>query len=90
MDIGMTVERIKALSKTKGIKMKFLCSTLGVRENYFNDCKNKQLSIPEELIQKIAVVLETTPEYILGQTDNPIPHSDQIKEYLPYEKRGNV
>lgn len=88
MDIGMTVERIKALSKIKGIKMKFLCSTLGVRENYFNDCKNKQLSIPEELIQKIAVVLETTPEYILGQTDNPLPHSDQIKEYLPYEKRG--
>ena len=45
MDIKKSVDRIKALSKDRGFKMKHLCTKLGVRENYFNDCKNKNLTI---------------------------------------------
>ena len=35
MDVELTVERIKALSKTKGFKMKFICGNIGARDNYF-------------------------------------------------------
>lgn len=71
MSIALTVERIKALSKEKGFKMKHICSNLGVRENYFNDCKNKNLAIPDEKLKLTAVMLETTMEFLKGETDDP-------------------
>ena len=79
MDIKKSVDRIKALSKDRGFKMKHLCTKLGVRENYFNDCKNKNLTIPDNLISTLAIMLETTVEYLKGETDDPMFHLSTIE-----------
>ena len=46
MNIELTVDRIKTLSKTKGFKTKYICKNLGVRDNYFTDCKAKKTDNP--------------------------------------------
>lgn len=89
MDIVKSVERIKDLSKTRGFKMKHLCSRLGVRENYFNDCKNKNLVIPDDLISTLAVLLETTVDYLKGETDDPRFYLSSVgMKTLPYDDKG--
>lgn len=89
MDIKKSVDRIKALSKDRGFKMKHLCTKLGVRENYFNDCKNKNLTIPDNLISTLAIMLETTVEYLKGETDDPMFHLSSIgMKTIPYESKG--
>lgn len=73
MNIDLTVKRIKELSKNKGYKMKFICSSVNVRDNYFTDCRNKNITIPNNIIQKLSNLLETNEDYLMGITDNSSP-----------------
>ena len=84
----MNTDRIKALAKEQGKSITYLCSLLNRPKYYLNDIKKNDSEMPEEYLKIIANELNTTVAYLKGQTDNPLPHSDQIKEYLPYEKRG--
>ena len=70
MSIEMTVIRLKEITHNRGIKMKNLASQLGVRDNYFTDCKNKNIEIPEETLKKAAILLDTSLEYLKGETDD--------------------
>ena len=79
MNIDLTVKRIKELSKNKGYKMKFICSSVNVRDNYFTDCKNKKIIIPNNIIQILSNILETSEDYLMGITDNPLPTTNEIK-----------
>lgn len=64
-----TVDTIKMLAKEKGLSITFLCSKLGVAKVYFNDLKKHNREIPKEKLQVIADLLNTTPEYLLGKTE---------------------
>ena len=59
--------------------MKFICSSVNVRDNYFTDCKNKKIIIPNNIIQKLSNILETSEDYLMGITDNPLPTTNEIK-----------
>lgn len=63
------IDRIKSLSKEKGIKLSFLCEKLGLRRGYFSDCANGKDRLTDERISVIADALGTTPAYLMGETD---------------------
>lgn len=65
------IDRIRALAKEKGIKLGYITSVLGVSHTYFADVKNKKLDIPDERLKSIANILNTTPEYLRYETDDP-------------------
>ena len=89
MAIELTVERIKALSKSKGFKMKFICGNIGVRDNYFTDCKAKNIDIPVDKLTAVATMLNTTVAYLSGETDDPNFHLSSVGlKTFPYEKSG--
>ena len=89
MNVEITVNRIKARCKDRGFKMKFICSNLGVRDNYFTDCRNKGIAIPEETLRTVATMLDTTAAYLKGETDDPAFHVESVgMKVLPYEERG--
>lgn len=69
--------------------MKNLTAQLGVRDNYFTDCRNKKIEIPIELLKKAAVLLDTSIEYLKGETDDPRFSLKALgMTTLPYEKEG--
>ena len=78
MNIELTVDRIKNLSKLKGYKMKFICQNLGVRDNFFTDCKTKKLNIPDDILKQVSIILSTTVEYLKGETDDPHFHLSSV------------
>ncbi len=68
-----TIDRIKALAKQQGIKLKFICSSIGVAESFLGDVKNGRLRLSPERLGAIADLLDTTPAYLSGETDDPSP-----------------
>ena len=52
-----------------GWSLSFLASKLGLTASYFTDVKNGKTKIPEYRLIAIAELLNTTPEYLKGETD---------------------
>ena len=73
----VVLDRIKELSKKKGWPLTFLSSKLGLAASYFTDVKNGKTKISDDRLITIADILDTTPEYLKGETD--------VKEKTPAE-----
>ena len=67
--IAQIIERIKLLCSEKGYKQKFLFEQLQMSRGLFNDWKHKKSQPTNEVLVKIADILDTTPEYLRGETD---------------------
>lgn len=71
--INVNIGKIKEMAKTKGIKIKFICSQLGLSETYLSNVKNGKDRMTEERLFKIAEILGTSFEYLTDMTDDPEP-----------------
>lgn len=77
----MRFDRISALKKKKGVSYTYLCAQVGRGSNYIADCKNKGVAIPDDVIAVWADILDTTPEYLKGETDVK-ENQDKSMQYL--------
>ena len=71
----VNIDKIRTLTKLKGLKLGFVQEQLGVRRTYFAEVKAGKDSMSEERIKKVAEILGTTYEYLTDQTDNPEPRT---------------
>lgn len=79
----MKTDRIRSLSKEKGISLSFICRKLGVAPVYFIDIEKSSRDIPEDKLSVIADILNTTPEYLKGETDiKEKPAGESKPDYL--------
>ena len=62
------IDRIYSLAEEQGMKKQFLCQQIGINEAYFRQAKAKNV-LPESVVEKAAVVLNTTTDYLHGKTD---------------------
>ena len=76
----VNINKVKRLSKEKGIKQGFLCSQLGMTYAYLNDVAKGKSTMSDDRIKKIADVLGTTYEYLTNQTDDPKPKNKKTPE----------
>lgn len=76
----VNINKVKRLSKEKGIKQGFLCSQLGMTYAYLNDVAKGKSTMSDDRIKKIADVLGTTYEYLTDQTDDPKPKNKKTPE----------
>lgn len=65
----MRYDRLELLRKEKGISATHLCSQIGKERYYISNCKSKGIAIPDNYLQVWADLLDTTPEYLRGETD---------------------
>lgn len=63
-------DRLDALCKQYGVSKSHLCRLVNKGNNYIQDSKKKQISIPMDIVCTWATALHTTPEYLLGETDD--------------------
>ena len=89
MDTSKAVQRIKEMTKKNGYTMKHICARLGVRDNFFTDCKHRGAPIPDDILKTLATMLDTTVAYLKGETDDPAFHVESVGlKTLPYQQRG--
>lgn len=89
MDTSKAVQRIKEMTKKNGYTMKHICARLGVRDNFFTDCKHRGAPIPDDILKTLATMLDTTVAYLKGETDDPAFHVESVGlKTMPYQQRG--
>ncbi|MGM9683228.1 MAG: helix-turn-helix domain-containing protein [Eubacteriales bacterium] len=69
-NIDTIINRIKELSKQRGITQTYLCKVIGKRATFLSEVKHGKDNIDENEINAIAKELHTTPEYLKGETDD--------------------
>lgn len=63
--------RLEALISERGISKKFLCDKAGKCRSYIAGAKNGTGSISDEALAIFANELQTSVEYLRGETDDP-------------------
>ena len=67
------IDKIKTLAREKGVKIKYICSQLGLAETYLSNVKNGKDRMTQERLEQIAEILGTTVAYLTDETDDPSP-----------------
>lgn len=69
LDKSEIINRIKDLSKEQGTSLTFMYKQLGLPSGYLRDVNANKTALTETRIEAIANFLNTTPEYLKGETD---------------------
>lgn len=77
--------RLKERAKEKGRTYKFLCDQLGREKNYISNCALGADKLSAENLAKIADLLETTPAYLLGESDEKEKPTGAVADGLDAE-----
>lgn len=64
-------DRIWELCKETGKKRSYLSKVMGHSERYLLDARKQNTNIKPEELSLLAAELNTTPEYLTGETDDP-------------------
>lgn len=70
--------KIYMLREKKRISQSDLSVLSGKSRGYLKDCKRLNSNIPDDILFKIAVLLDTTPEYLRDETDEPSRTPDTL------------
>ena len=90
----MIFDRLDMLRKEKGISATFLCAQVGKNRFFIKDCRNGKGHVSDDAVAKWADILDTTPEYLKGETDEkekpPIYDQKQADLNRMVEKVSNL
>ena len=67
-------ERIRNLRIDKDLTQKEVAQILGIKQNTYSQYEIGALKYPVEALIKLAKHYNTSIDYLLGQTDNPVPY----------------
>ncbi|MCI9177824.1 MAG: helix-turn-helix transcriptional regulator [Clostridia bacterium] len=66
--------RIKDLREDKEIKQVEMAKQLNISQTNYSKYELGKINIPIETLKKIALILDTSIDYLLGLTDTPEPY----------------
>ena len=69
----VNIDKVKDLSKAKGISMKYWCDNFGKQRSYLADVRSGKNKLEEYELLFIVGELDTTVEYLTDETDDPAP-----------------
>lgn len=78
----MNFDRLYALIKEKGYSRSFVCAKIGKSTSYLSDCKAGKNTLQGEPLHLICELLETTVDYLEGNTDQKEKPAD-LGELIP-------
>lgn len=79
--------RLKARAKEKGRTYKYLCDQLGREKNYLSNCAGGADRLSPENLAIVADLLDTTPAYLLGETDEKEKPTGTVADGLSAKER---
>lgn len=79
--------RLKSRAKEKGRTYKYLCDQLGREKNYLSNCAGGADKLSPENLARVADLLDTTPAYLLGETDEKEKPTGAVADGLSAKER---
>lgn len=88
----MLSERLKKARINKGLSQEELAKRINTTKSTISNYENEYSSPSNEVLTKIADILEVTTDYLLGRTDNPQGYSgfDPIAEHNRLLKKYGI
>lgn len=80
-------ERLTELRREKGLTQKQIIDELNLGKNSFGEWKKGTIPV-RSTQQLLAKYFGVSVDYLMGKTNNPIPNTETVGIYIPYEKRG--
>lgn len=80
-------ERLTELRKEKGLTQKQIVDELNLGKNSFGEWKKGTIPV-RSTQQLLAKYFGVSVDYLMGKTNNPIPNTETVGTYIPYEQRG--
>ncbi len=66
--------RIRDLREDHDYTQEYVASKLNIRQNTYSQYETGKRQLPIELLIQLADLYQTSTDYILRRTDNPIPY----------------
>lgn len=66
--------RIKDIREDKDMTQSEIAELLHIRQNTFSQYENGVRGIPVEILKQLAIIFDTSTDYILGLTDEKKPY----------------
>lgn len=73
LDLYKFKQRIKERCAQTGVSQSFLCEKVGRQRTYLNNIWRGTTTPSDNDIRQFAELLSTTPAYLRGEIDNPVP-----------------
>ena len=74
----MRVDRLKALRDAKGLTQAQLGALIGKSQQSIDHYEKSRAQMDDDTLVKVAMVLNTSIDYLLGSTDNPSPPGESV------------
>ncbi len=78
------IDKIKALIKSKGLKVGSVCEQVGVGRTFLTDVEKGKCGMSAERLQKFAKILGTTVEYLCDEEE------PEVKEKAPEAEAEDI
>lgn len=75
-------ERIKYLRGKRGFNQEDMAQKLDMKRANFSSYENDRNIPPSNVLSKMADILGTSTDYLLGKTENPLPADSTEREFL--------
>ncbi len=85
-------ERIRTLRESQAISQGILAERVGISQNHVSQVERGVRGLSYEVLMKIALELNTSVAYLLGETDDPVRYSESLLGAAgkrPGEMNGN-
>ena len=73
-------ERLKTLREKRGLMQKAVAADLNIGNTTLSNYEQNVSSPNPEILVSIADYFDTSVDYLLGRTDNPAPHTNNLSE----------
>lgn len=73
-------ERIRNLREDKDLSQKAMATLLSVAQTTYSDYELGKLNIPIAILKKLAIFHNTSIDYLVELTDNPLPYKRNKSE----------
>ena len=70
-------QRIRDLREDGDFSQKDIALYLNINQNTYSRYETNARNIPLEVIGKLADYYNTSVDYLMGRTDNPVPYEDK-------------
>ena len=71
--------RLKELREDRDIRQKELAEYLHIRQNTYSQYETEQRQLPIDVLIALAKFYQTSTDYLLGLTNNPLPYGRSAK-----------
>ena len=73
-------ERIRNLREDNDLKQKDIAKVLNVAQTTYSDYENGKINLPTSILIKLSEYYDTSVDYLLGLTDEPVPYERRKKK----------